>query len=396
MGLEGVDNGSLWFDHVLVPRDMLLGRYASVDDIGAYHSPIASPGGRFFTMLATLVAGRVSVATAALSASKLALTVAIRHGHRRRQFGPSGGLESRVLDYPTHQRRLMPALAAAYAFDAALAYLVERYLARSDADAREIETLAAGLKAVVTWANTDTLQRCRECCGGRGYLAESRIGELMADSDVFTTFEGDNTVLMQLVAKGLLSNYKERFDAGHVRAIARIVASRTWVAAVEKNPVATRRTDPDHLRDPELHAAALRFREETLLAQVANQLQRRLRAKVDPFTAFTECQLELVALSSAHVDRIVCAASRRRLDAMPAGTQRDALTRLHDLHVLSCLERNAAWLLEHDYIADVKSRAISELCTSLCREVRDDALDLVAAFAIPDSCLPSWAAHHGR
>ena len=32
MGLNGVDNGQLWFDHVRVPRDALLDAFASVDD----------------------------------------------------------------------------------------------------------------------------------------------------------------------------------------------------------------------------------------------------------------------------------------------------------------------------------------------------------------------------
>jgi acyl-CoA oxidase len=34
---------------------------------------------------------------------------------------------------------------------------------------------------------------------------------LKADTDVFTTFEGDNTVLLQLVAKGLLTDYRDNF-----------------------------------------------------------------------------------------------------------------------------------------------------------------------------------------
>jgi acyl-CoA oxidase len=61
VGLHGVDNGRLSFDRVRVPRENLLDRFAEITADGAYRSPIPSPGRRFFTMLATLVAGRVSM-----------------------------------------------------------------------------------------------------------------------------------------------------------------------------------------------------------------------------------------------------------------------------------------------------------------------------------------------
>jgi acyl-CoA oxidase len=88
LGLNGVDNGRLMFDSVRVGRDALLDRYAEVTPEGEYRSRIENPDRRFFTMLGTLVQGRVSVGGASISATKSALTIAIRHGARRRQFGP--------------------------------------------------------------------------------------------------------------------------------------------------------------------------------------------------------------------------------------------------------------------------------------------------------------------
>src|SRR5690606_13505885 len=43
LGLNGVDNGRIWFDHVRVPRENLLNRYADVTPDGSYVSPIDSP-----------------------------------------------------------------------------------------------------------------------------------------------------------------------------------------------------------------------------------------------------------------------------------------------------------------------------------------------------------------
>ena len=90
--------------------------------------------------------------------------------------------------------------------------LHERRSPTSDADdraRRELETLAAGVKAIATWHASETIQSCREACGGAGYLRANRFAALKADTDVFTTFEGDNTILLQLVAKNLLTDYKD-------------------------------------------------------------------------------------------------------------------------------------------------------------------------------------------
>jgi len=88
LGLNGVDNGRIWFDGIRVPRENLLDRYAQVSAEGVYTSPISNENRRFFTMLGTLIQGRISVGGAAISATKAALATAIRHGLRRRQFGP--------------------------------------------------------------------------------------------------------------------------------------------------------------------------------------------------------------------------------------------------------------------------------------------------------------------
>ena len=100
----------------------------------------------------------------------------------RRQFGPPGGEEVLLLDYRTHQRRLLPALATTYGLHFAqerlVAQLHEVFTAPTtcrDRKRRELETLAAGLKAVASWHATDTIQTCREACGGAGYLREQPL-----------------------------------------------------------------------------------------------------------------------------------------------------------------------------------------------------------------------------
>ena len=127
-----------------------------------------------------------------------------------------------LLSYPTHGRRLLPRLARSYVLSFAVDGLRRRFAeatrvrkeapAGPPADSRELEAQAAAIKALATLHAVETARACREACGGQGYLSVNRLPDLCADLEVFTTLEGDNTVLLQLVAKSLLAGFKRRFD----------------------------------------------------------------------------------------------------------------------------------------------------------------------------------------
>jgi acyl-CoA oxidase len=387
LGLNGVDNGRLWFDEVRVPASNLLGRHARITDDGRYESPIESPSKRFFTMLGTLVGGRVAVASGGLSAAKLGLAIAIRYATQRRQFGPTSEPETLLLDYPTHQRRLLPALAATFAYHFAIDEVREAFLALPEgADTREVEAAVAGIKAGATWHASATLQACREACGGQGYLAVNRLADARADADIFTTFEGDNTVLLQLVAKSLLTGFRQQFARGGAGGLVRYLAQRARIVVAEKNPVSARSTDTEGLRSASTQLAALAYREQTLLASAAQRLKKRLDAKVDPARAFLDVQEHLVALALAHVDHRVLAAFDSAV-RRASSDEAEALDRLRTLHGLSTLERHLAWFLEDGYFEPPRARAVRKLVPTLLAEVRPDAVELVDAFGIPEVCL---------
>ncbi|MBW3535703.1 MAG: acyl-CoA dehydrogenase family protein, partial [Gemmatimonadetes bacterium] len=396
-GLNGVDNGLIGFDRVSVDRDALLDRFGSVTEDGRYTSPIPGAGRRFFTMLGTLVAGRISIAAASVSAAKTGLTIAVRHGERRRQFGPSGEGEVPLLHYLTHQRLLLPRLGATYGLHFAVRHLVAAYDAvqtsaePEEAARREIEVDAAGLKTFASWHCVDTLQACREACGGVGYLAANRFGALKADTDVFTTFEGANTVLLQLVSKGLLSAYRD--DMGDLRlwGVVRYLAERAETRLTELNPVVTRRTDPEHLDDSEVHLAAFRYREERLLSSAARRLKSLLDDGVDSFEAMNHVQDHLVTLALAHVERVVLERFQEGVARAPAPGLSEVLGDLCGLWALSRLEAHAGWYLEAGYVEPTKSRAIRARLNARCGEVREQARFLVDAFAIPDAVLEAPA-----
>lgn len=387
MGLNGVDNGIIYFDQVVIPKENMLDKYSSVNEEGKFESPIASDNRRFFTMLGTLVGGRIGIPRSGLSASKSGLTIAIRYGDQRRQFGPEGGEEVPILNYRTHQRRLMPLLANAYALHFALQYLTERFINRTEEDLQEIEALAAGLKSFATWNTTATLQECREACGGKGYLSENRIDALKNDTDIYTTFEGDNTVLMQLVAKSRLSEFKQEFSNMNLFGMLNYVADQAKTSITEKNPIIVRSTDEEHLMDPEFHLNAFSYRERDILTSAARRLKRHIDSGMDSFDAFNVSQHHLVEVGFAHIERIILEQFIQAVDKTTDAGCKAILKKLCSLFALSQIEKHKGWYLEQGYLEGVKTKAIRKQVNQLCWEIRQDAVPLVNAFNIPDVCL---------
>ena len=386
MGMNGVDNGRIWFDHVRVPRAEMLNRFAQVAADGTYASTIPNPAARFFTTLGTLVGGRVSVGHSALSIAKVGVAIAVRYASRRRQFGADGQTETILLDYPAHQRRLMPLVANAYALDFAFKHLTKTILTTGPEEFRQVETMAAGLKAFSTWNTTHTLQTGREACGGEGYLAINRFAALKADSDIFTTFEGDNTVLMQLVAKNLLTDFGARFKGKSRTHLARWAMEQKLHALRARSPFSEFRTGD--LLGGEAQLALLRFREDSLLVSAGAKL-RSLTAggRMTAFAAFTSMQNELLALAFAHVERMVVERFNEAIRDCPEAGLRPVLGKLRNLFALQHLEKGRAWFLENRVMTARRSRLLTTAVDILCADLRRDAVALVDGFGVPDACL---------
>ena len=394
LGLNGVDNGRLWFDHVRVPRENLLDRYAQVHEDGTYFSPIENPTRRFFTMIGTLIQGRISVSGASISATKVALTIAVRRALERRQFGVPGEPEALLLDYRTHQRKLLPALAKTYALSFAQLRLVDdlhQAFTRTDdneRERRELETLAAGVKAVATWHATETIQTCREACGGAGYLRSSRFAALKADTDVFTTFEGDNTILLQLAAKNLLTDYKDAFGELDPLGMAQFVAGqalgvlteRTALRKLADSLLPGRDDDADMLAH-KTQLDLFRWRYEHLLAGAARRLKGGMDSGKDPFAVLVDSQDHVVETARAWVDLVVLEAFVEAVGDDPL------LSKLCSLYALHVIEAERGYYQEHGRLTGARSKAVIKAVNTLCGELRPHARELIDAFAVPETCL---------
>jgi acyl-CoA oxidase len=388
-GLNGVDNGRLWFADVRVPREALLNRYGDVTADGSYTSPIESDGRRFFTMLGALVRGRVSVAGGAGSATRRALTIGIRRAETRRQFRrPGEDTEIVLLDYLAHQRKLLPALATTYALQfaqddlVAMLHDVQTAPEPDERAQRVLESRAAGIKAVATLHATATIQAVREACGGAGYLAAGLLPGLRADTDVFTTFEGDNTVLLQLVAKGLLTDYRDNFADLSPLATARLVAEQLMGAVLERLPA--RKLMSPALHDRAWHRDLFEDREQHVLAGLARRLRAAASSDSDPFEVFNDAQDHVLLAGRTHIDRVVLDAFVAAIDRCADAGAKALLERVCDLYVLSNVAADRAWFLEHGRLSPALAKSVVAEVNVLCKELRQHARTLVDAFAIPE------------
>ncbi|NMO03909.1 acyl-CoA oxidase [Gordonia sp. TBRC 11910] len=418
-GLRAVDNGRIMFDSVRIPAENLLNKYGDVAADGTYSSPIENTNRRFFTMLGTLIRGRVSVGATGGATARKALTLATRYALLRKQFDAPGEQEEvTIMDYRAHQRKLLPLIAKSYAIafaqndltaelhDVGSLNLGSGEPNRKDAKRqRRLESWAAGLKAYSTWHASHAINVSREACGGAGYLDENQLSLMRGDIDVFTTFEGDNTVLTQLVGKELLTSYGDdvrglsatgwvRFVAGMARDV---VAEKTAARQVIQTILDDSDEDPEDsaLSHRGTQLRLFRNREDHLVRTCAQRLRRANDDESDPFDVFNNAQDHLLKVGQAHVERIVLESFIGAIAECDSRSAAELLDKVCDLFVYSALEEDLSWFLMHRHVSTERAKAIRRGVNELCADLRPHAQTLVDAFGIPEALLTAPMLEHG-
>ncbi|CAN0569695.1 unnamed protein product, partial [Ectocarpus sp. 12 AP-2014] len=314
----------------------------------------------------------------------MALTIAIKHALKRRQFNDSVKIqEDLLMDYPTHQLRLTPLVASAYVYHVTLDKMMEIYCDDTQPDKRKVETQVAGLKSMITWFANDTIQECREACGGKGYLLENRIADLKGDVDIFTTFEGDNNVLLQLAAKGVLSDFKAEFNSAGFTTVLKLLSQQLSDKLATVNPIYSNKVDKEHLYNPKFHKHAFNYRTRRLTYTLAMRIRGYIKKGVPSYQAFLKVQTHLLALGKAYSTELAYETYEAFTNNIADDKNKALFQKLGSLYALSEIRTDASWYLEQGYIGSNKSKAIRRRTERLCTELRPHLNVLVDGFGIP-------------
>jgi acyl-CoA oxidase len=231
-------------------------------------------------------------------------------------------------------------------------------------------------------------------------MTENGLTLLRNDVDVFATFEGDNTVLMQLVARGLLTGYQETWTGLDRREtmtktadlVARMVLERTAGRGTVDALVARARRMSNEASILDRGWQVLMFdeRERHVLESLARRYQGAIRAeKAQRFAAVNELQDHLLTLARVHTDRLVLGSFVAGIEACEDPAAKRVLNTLCDLYVIDNLEGDRAWFIEHGFMTQARSKSLTKTLNRLCAELRPEALALVEGLGVPAEWLGS-------
>ena len=391
MGDNANDTGFMWLEDVRIPREYMLMKYRRVTIDGKYEDVIkADPKVHYTTMMTT----RASMTGTAAARLAQAVTIAIRYSCVRQQgFEDSStktfrAVEKKIVDYKIQQYRLFKQLAYAYALKFTGRWMIEQLallegknvgIIKNTELLKELAATSAGLKSLCT------LEDCRKCCGGNGYLLNSGIAAMSVDYLWQVTAEGDAYILSLLTGKHLLKSIGKVFGGAKLQGIMDyfnvITEDGFDLAKIKPSPARL----ASEYRNLNYLFNIFKYRSIERNLQVAMDFNESVSNGMTFEQAFFNNSNEILKATQSHCYYIIIHNFVNKIKEMTNPNIQKVLTRLCILY--SCtnfLDEN--W---GDTIQDDQFRLIRETAYEVMKEIRPDCVPLVDAFDFKDYVLRS-------
>ena len=336
MGLNGIDNGRLMFDHVRIPREGMLNAFNDVTADGVFKSDIKKASQRFFKVADRLLSGRLCISAMSLGACKQVIMHAIRYSQQRNGVGKSGNSDTPIMAYQLQQNALLPHLARTVVLNLGYNEAKNLFVDPTGKEHMQIRSFCVA-KTMISWHLEKMSSVARERCGGGSFLLSSSIPEGIISSHSGMTAEGDNRVLMQKVSKDILSDsHKERHDLPELtQCPMRQIPAMDSVASFET------------LRN------LIFFREHAEIKSMMALLQKKMLEEGNSYfdTWMYMVSDEIQSLATAFGERYMLQGALKNFDACKHAGTKQLLEKAIHLHMLNLVRENAGWYLINGIIS---------------------------------------------
>lgn len=386
LGNNTIDNGFLQLHNVRVPLENLLAKYGRIRRDGTYYAPPFA-NMRYFVMMAM----RIHMIRDASRHVGKALTIAVRYSLMRRQFKTSKGVERQLLDYQAQQFKILPCLARCYAtifvskkIHSVYETMMEKLRSGDLHYVKELHSITAGLKAVITSTSLSDIETLRQSCGGHGFSEFSGLPGIYKNYAHSVTVEGDYVVMLLqtgiFILKALRNKEKHKLKGS--------LEYLNYVEDYVKHKSFTK-TLAD-LSNPLVFEEALRVRSSYLAKSTVLKVEELLSQSV-PFMdiIYERAQMDLVKLAEAHCQLYIFLAFKEAAQAMPKAIKREMML-LVQLYAAMVMRDSLVTIYESGFYDDDLSEVLlRERIEQLLTEIRPSALAYADAFGFTDNLLNS-------
>ncbi|ODQ51405.1 acyl-coenzyme a oxidase 2 [Saitoella complicata NRRL Y-17804] len=388
MGRDGIDNGFIQFSQVRIPRSYMLMKHIKVTRTGEVKSEAMAQ-----LTYGALIAGRVSMVVDSASVSKRVLTIAIRYAGVRRQFSSKPGeIESKILDYALHQRRLMPLLAQTFAMQFAgdqMEVMYRNLMSKLDSlnpedkagmaevvdSLKEVHATSAGLKAFCTWACLETINTCRLTCGGHGYSSYNGFANAHADFSVQCTWEGDNAVLALQAGRSLIGSWREAKKGKKLPEGVRYLSKGAELKGAK--------CGERGVGEVEVILQAWDAVAASVVNKAGAEFERLRSTGLSADEAYEETSQLRFTAAKTHVKCYLVSQFFERIRGAPESLKR-VLMDVALLYALWSIEEDAGAFLSAGYFTPGQMDEVRSKVNELCKEVRMNAIGLCDSFNYSD------------